>query len=272
MSGVAAKELAQMRATTFEPYTLFRVPPTSGPNLNVSAAGYRHGAQPLPWPPGPESIFVFGGSTAFGYGVSDAETIPSQLGEQTGAFVYNFASPNYSSVQERIRFEQLLLDGHRPRIAVFIDGFSDFIAPYYEPVVFARFRDEGRGLLRGLRRRKMPERRVPDPAAVIERYLANARLIRGACSEFGVRPLFVWQPVPCYAYDGPSEDHGEENDLVDCVRKGYELMAGRFGNIAGFLWLADLQRGRKDRLYIDADHYTAAFSHDIAAEIARHLA
>src|SRR5262249_26348462 len=132
-------EFAQVRAMTFEPYSLFRVRPMRGSYVNVSEAGFRQNGAPLPWPPEAGCVFVFGGSTAFGYGVADGETIPARLGNQLGVAVYNFATPNYTSVQERIRFEQLLLDGHRPSVAIFIDGFSDFIAPYYQPLMFARF-------------------------------------------------------------------------------------------------------------------------------------
>ena len=265
-------EFAKVRAMIFEPYTVFRVPAMTGRYVNVDAAGFRHGARPLPWPPDSDegNVFVFGASTAFGYGVADADTIPSQLGEQLGAPIYNFATPNYTSVQERIRFEQLLLQGHRPRVAVFIDGFSDFIAPFYEPVMFAPFVNatSNHGLFARLLHREKPECRVPDSASVVDRYLANARLIKGTAREFGVHPLFVWQPVPCYQYDGPATEHGSSAPLVEGVRRGYEMMNSRRAELDELLWLADMQRGRTDALYVDPDHYTAAFSREIAARIA----
>ena len=263
-------EFAQVRAMIFEPYTLFRVRPMSGRYVNVSDAGFRHGSRALPWPPDPDCIFVFGGSMAFGYGVADAETIPSRLGEQLGVAVYNFATPNYTSTQERIRFEQLLLHGHRPRVAIFIDGFGDFIAPYYQPLMFAPF-VEALNHRRMFARRKSPALRVPDAAEVLDRYVSNARLIKGVAREFGVRPLFVWQPVPCYEYGGPAEDHGSSAPLIECVQRGYELMSGRRSELGDFLWLADMQRGRTDALYVDPDHYNAGFSAEIASKIAAHL-
>ena len=267
-------EFAQVRAMTFEPYSLFRVRPMRGSYVNVSEAGFRENAAPLRWPPEAGSIFVFGGSTAFGYGVADGETIPAQMEKLLGAPVYNFATPNYTSVQERIRFEQLLLDGHRPRTAVFLDGFSDFIAPYYQPLMFASFADalSPRGPFARLRRRNhSPELRVPDPVQVLDRYVANANMIRSVAGAFSVRPLFVWQPVPCYEFAGPAEDHGDSAPLIECVQRGYTMMSRRKQEIGDFVWLADMQRGRTDALYVDPDHYNAAFSRDIAGKIAEHL-
>jgi hypothetical protein len=273
-------ELVQVRALVFEPYTLFRVRPMTGRYVNVSAEGYRLGRILRPWPPDPSTanIFLFGGSTAFGYGVADSETISSHLEKRIGAAVYNFATPNYTSTQERIGLEQLLLRGQRPDIAVFIDGFSDFIAPFYEPLMMAPFVEATtRGSLLGrlLRRNKRPDCRVPDAAVVVERYIANMRIIRAVCDEFQARPLFIWQPVPCYQYDGPSAGHGDSTALIECVQRGYKILDGRRagGEMPGdFLWLADMQIGRRDALYLDADHYTAAFSSEIAARIAKHLA
>ena len=118
-----------------------------------------------------------------------------------------------------------------------------------------------------------------DPAEVVGRYLANKRLIEGICTSFEVRPLFVWQPVPCYRYDGPlvaphDDDNPVRERLLACIRQGYEIMdarraAGACG--AHFLWLADMQAGRTDGLYVDADHYTPAFSREIAEAIASAL-
>jgi hypothetical protein len=307
------RELIRARSATFEPFTLFRVPPMAGRYVNVAREGYRRGHRGATWPPdrAATTIFVFGGSTTFGYEVTDGETIPSQLADQLTSLtgdssiaVYNFGSPNYSSVQERIRLEQLILDGHVPRVAVFVDGFDDFLWPYYGPVMLRTFAEAlprpsttrlAATTLQAAVRRVAPGRisrlllpgattdvqpgRLPDPGAVIDRYLANKRLIEGICDRFDVRPLFVWQPVPCYHYDGADDlprpaDSRVRDRLLEYIRRGYALMDNRRGAEASgpaFLWLADAQVGRTERLYVDADHYTPAFSGEIARAIAEHL-
>jgi hypothetical protein len=298
-------EFARVRALVFEPYTLFRVRPMTGRTVNVAKHGYRLGSQIDRWPPDPAAanVFVFGGSTAFGYGIADHETIPSRLGEELAdalpgkrPSVYNFATPNHVAVQERIHLEQLLLRGEAPGIAVFIDGFDEFIAPYYAPLMLRPFVHATAGepgrqpfsrtmqqVIGRLLRRSGggdPESSrccLPDPRAVIDEYIVNTRLIRAVCREFAVRPLFVWQPVPCYRYDGEhlyGAGHGSAEALIDCVRAGYELMSARRGReFSGgdFLWLADMQDGRTENLYVDADHYTPEFSREVASRIARHL-
>ncbi|HYH07662.1 MAG TPA: hypothetical protein VEK11_11455 [Thermoanaerobaculia bacterium] len=267
----AAEEFARVRALVFEPYSMFRVAPMRGQFVNVNERGDRETGRAKAWPPPPDAIFVFGGSMAFGYGLADAETIPAQLERATGRDVYNFATPNHNAEQERIRLEQLLLDGARPSVAVFLDGFGEFIAPFYAPLMFRPFVNATRRrsrVERLLKRDAPPVLRLPDAAAVLDRYLANMKLIRGVCTPFGVQPLFVWQPVPCYRYDGPAESHGDGAPLVEIVRQGYELMHAR-----GFdgLWLADMQAGRTESLYVDPDHYNAAFSAEIAQRIAVEL-
>lgn len=264
------RAFAEVRIGTFDPHTVFRAPAVSSGVVNVTTHGYRSNGVVASWPPAPDSVFVFGGSTAFGYGLPDHETIPARLDARMQGAVYNFASPNFSSTRERIRFEQLLVEGNVPGTAIFIDGFSDFIAPYYEPLMFARFQPR-RGVVGRFMSSAAPGR-VPDPAEIVDRYVANVRLTRAGGKEFGVRTVFVWQPVPCYGYAGPAESHGDSAPLIECVREGYDIMARRHTEIADLLWLADMQRGRTEPLYIDADHYNAAFSEDIAAAIARSLA
>src|SRR5262249_54693365 len=162
-----------------------------------------------------------------GHGLFDQETIPSRLAERLSSMrpassfaVYNFACPNHFSVQERIRLEQLLLHGHVPRIAVFTDGFDEFLWPYYAPLMLRPLQQAiprastsqlVARALRALWRRLLAGgdgdaedaggvRGLPDPATVVQNYLTNKRLVEAACRSFSVQPLFVWQPVPCYHY------------------------------------------------------------------------
>lgn len=119
-------------------YTHYRERPSSGQYVNVTEVGYRLNtapdAQPNPWPPPDDAyiIFVFGGSTTFGYGVADDETIPAYLEAALNeaangqpVYVYNFAQGGFFSTMEMIQFQGLLNDGYRPDMAVFIDGHND---------------------------------------------------------------------------------------------------------------------------------------------------
>jgi hypothetical protein len=157
------------RRLEYEPFTEFRERPFAGRYVNVSDEGFRRSRSQGPWPPRPDvlNVFFFGGSTTFGYGVSDDDTIPSHFQDYLSTrlgrpvHVYNFGRGFYYSTQERILFQQLLMEQHIPHVAVFIDGLNDL----WYPDNGAAFSSELRGLVDG------------EDEALVRRWLA-ARLGR----------------------------------------------------------------------------------------------
>ncbi len=125
------------RSYGYEAFTQFRERPFEGKFVNVSEAGYRVSKDQGPWPPDPENynVFMFGGSTTFGYGLPDTQTVASYLQEYMRARmpqrvrVYNFGRGSYVSEQERVLLEELLLGGYVPNLALFIDGLNEFAFP-----------------------------------------------------------------------------------------------------------------------------------------------
>src|SRR5271165_2820586 len=289
----------------YEPFTGYRERPFRGKFMNNDPAGFRLSKDQAPWPPRSDAInvFVFGGSTTYGYGVPDDETIASYLGKCAASSyaparlaVYNFGRGSYFSSQELILFQQLLRAGFVPQVAVFIDGLNEFDHPDGQPRfsgTFKRFMD-GQAPLSGqldnvpaiaaahwLSKRwtnaelsKTTD--YADPAVlegVIDRWLTNKRMIELIADGFGVRPIFVWQPVPVYKYDLRYHPflHSDKNFGVYVRSKyGYALMEnlraqGKLGS--NVLWLADLQQDKAENLYVDAVHYNAPFSSEIASQI-----
>ena len=289
----------------YEPFTGFRERPFHGKFMNNDPAGFRFSKDQAPWPPRSDAVnmFVFGGSTTYGYGLPDDQTIPSYLGECAAtsyvparAAVYNFGRGSYFSSQELILFQQLLNSGFVPKVAVFIDGLNEFDHPNGEP----RFSETLRRFMAGQappssqldnipmiaaahwlsKRWAKPQPAKPkdyaDPAmleAVIDRWLANKRMIELIAADFGVRTIFVWQPVPVYKYDLRYHYFlHTDNGFGVYVRSkyGYALMQdlraqGKLGS--NVLWLADMQQTKAEDLYVDAVHYNAPFSQEIAAQI-----
>lgn len=77
-----------------------------------------------------EKIFMFGGSTTWGYIASDGETIPSMVAQKLNSNVplykiTNFGQPGYYSNQELINLLFLLKDDSVPNLAIFYDGCND---------------------------------------------------------------------------------------------------------------------------------------------------
>lgn len=302
------------RHLSYEPFTEFKEGEFAGKHLNVSPAGFRLGQEPAPWPPDPQrlSVFVFGGSTTFGYGVADAETLPAQLQAQLRrsvpakpVCVYNFGRGFFASTQERILFQQLLLQGRRPAIAVFVDGVNDAVFPADASALSAdldvavrrkngQLRDLGilgrLPLLRPVewlltdasdaRSRELALWHLVNPSGqppsleqmtqwVGTRYLTNARLSAAVGRELGVRTLFVWQPCPFYQFD-PARFPFKFTAGDHFVRASYEHLARRERKEMPehFLWLAEGQEAFAGPLYVDAAHYSPSFNAVLAGRIA----
>lgn len=313
------------RTYTFEPFMQFKERPFAGRYVNVERGGFRRTASQGPWPLQRDTfnIFLIGGSTTFGYGVPDDQTIASHLQRRLNGVlgdrvrVYNFGRGHYYSTQERILFEQLLVAGHAPDLAIFIDGLNEFYHERDEPFQSDELKraTEGRppygelikrvpvgrwmlSLLeaRLLRRAEAGRPSVPSPATsafvkaqdphgiyndsalldvITSRYLANRKIAEATAAEYGVKILFVWQPVPTYCYDlnrhmmaGMNKDFGE----IYYCRYGYPLLLDRIRAsppISNFLWCADMQTNLEDRiLYVDKCHYSAFMCDQVAVRIA----
>lgn len=107
-----------------------------GKHINVNEGGIRRtwnknvGA-------GNESfkIFMFGGSTTWGYGVRDDFTIPSHLSrilseQGFNVEVTNFGELAYVSTQEVIKLLLEIRSGNAPDVAIFYDGGNDVVAAW----------------------------------------------------------------------------------------------------------------------------------------------
>jgi lysophospholipase L1-like esterase len=288
------------RPLIYEPYTQFTEAPYRGKYVNVADAGYRKVENQGPWPPAKENlnVFVLGGSTTFGYGVADSETIPSALQRKiraafgTRVCVYNFGCGFYYSTQERILFSNLLAAGLVPDVAVFIDGLNEFgrrqdvpeFSSHLTQVLNAYFGIHEKASKKSKRAPILLE--PPGDAThegtdqetaltICRRYLRNRDLIAAMARAYGVKTVFVWQPVPTYKYD--LKYHPFRADLAgvhDFSHMGYETMAQLRQTSpppTNELWLADMQETAHELLYVDAVHYSPKMCERIASEIERFL-
>jgi hypothetical protein len=158
----------------YEPFVEFRERPRTGRYVNVFEPGFRRSIGQATWPPRHDApiVFVFGGSTTFGYGVSDDDTVVSLLRvalqknpKYANAQIYNFGQGFYWSTQEAVLFMRLLSSHHNPDIAIFIDGLNEFYYQENTPI-FATEMKQLFALATGKQRS-----RVLDLAAVVGEYL-----------------------------------------------------------------------------------------------------
>jgi hypothetical protein len=73
------------------------------------------------------SVYFFGGSTMWGTGVNDANTIPSLVTQLGGFRSENFGESAWVAHQSLLLLVQLLQDGHRPNVVVFYDGVNEVL-------------------------------------------------------------------------------------------------------------------------------------------------
>ena len=73
------------------------------------------------------SVWFFGGSTMWGDGASDSETIPSHFNSLTNNSVYNFGKGGWVSRQSLNQLINVIGDNNNPSIVVFYDGVNDVI-------------------------------------------------------------------------------------------------------------------------------------------------
>ncbi|MBI5250281.1 MAG: SGNH/GDSL hydrolase family protein [Desulfomonile tiedjei] len=252
----------------YDSYTQFKERPVDDKYVKVDPNGFRIGRNQAPWPPDPKAfnIFVFGGSTTFGYRVDDRSTIASHLQElirkETGvpAAVYNFGRGGYISPQERALFEKLILKGQVPDVAIFIDGLNEFAVPDGEPAHtgdLKKLMARGNVSLWETILEKLPVTRVllsvePEGTSghklrkdlkgldqeqdtdkiltkVIERYLTNKKITTAIAGAFNVTSIFVWQPVPVHEYDQEYNIFGryDFDKEVPLLKPGYLMMAAK---------------------------------------------
>ncbi len=298
------------RELIYEPFTQFTEQEYNGKYLNIDKKGYRESSNNYELQKGihKKNIFMIGGSTTFGYGVKDSNTISSFLQNdlrnrvQEEINVYNFGRSFYYSSQERILIQKLIMEKYIPGIVIFIDGLNEFIHKNDEPIYSSTIRNSF------FSQKKKPEfnllslfnntsikraldyfnkRSSPSTASnydnnnyfdfksVYLRFLENKKLTQAVLNTYRINSLFVWQPISSYKYDQKYHPFSNKGyGIHKYSAEGYK----NFNNYlkvhkqdSNFLWLADMQEKETRSLYIDLVHYSPYMNQMIATKIADHL-
>ena len=126
------REFHATERIVYEPYTIWDRRYYPGDLISIDFGGFR------PTTNNSEAedalqVWVFGGSTAWGEGAPDDETIPSHLAGLMNAWgvdtaVKNLGERGYVSTQEVVFLYRELQAGRRPDVVVFYDGINDAAA------------------------------------------------------------------------------------------------------------------------------------------------
>jgi len=287
------------RPFQYEPWVGFKERARSGTYVNVSDQGFRFTCEETQ---SLESegirVFVFGGSTTFGHGLGDSETIPAHLQRHLSELypshkiqVFNFGRRYYYSLQEATLLVQLIREGRVPTVAVFIDGLNEGQSePHYTKemrFIFDALNGEEHKLvgaylsqtsLMRVIRKVMPQspKRVVkwlDPEEVLSQYQMNKRHIKALGELHGFRPYFFIQPVP--GYRNPYLEHKLMIPRMPLHRVAFlkstmSLLRDTVNHQDSFDLTGLLEHYGKQP-FVDKAHYTSKVCDLIAREIANSI-
>ena len=127
------------RAKNYHPFVLWRSAPLQSPTINIDQSGFRvtPGAQCVE---GAYKVFVFGGSTTWGWGVPDYATVPAYIQQELqkktrkNICVVNMGEEGYYSTHEVLALFLQLKNGRIPNHVIFLDGDNEIMSTYVNAV------------------------------------------------------------------------------------------------------------------------------------------
>lgn len=302
MSVADAGDLLRTTATMryrFAPWVAMRERPTTSRFVNVDEYGIRSNGRPMRGLAElQDAIWFFGGSTTFGYGVADHESIPARIETILGRPAVNFGAAAFFSAQENLRLVQVLRYGYRPSRVVFFDGinescrvvdderanprFEDLLVTYrWEPMEILRPMAYVAGRLRdrlavamGRPRRVDPEDSLtcsgpdgPQSLAVVHARMLTER--RRLCQVYDLECTTFVQPFP--GLHGRHDDyHNLPQTDRDWYRDKFALLEGNW-RAANAVFVTDALDRHPDHAFIDDAHYSQAANLRLAQVMAAHL-
>ena len=275
-------ELLQALRKDYYPYVVWRSPGFSGELLNIDGQGRRvtPGAACVP---GALRVYVFGGSTAWGWGAPDWGTIPAYLQQQLErqyaepVCVVNYGENAYVSTQNVIQLLLLLDSGDVPDAVVFLDGVNDVLAASQNraPLVHQNFEEIAalfekpvHPLVAWVRDLNTVELfhtlarqtglsaatgstgagTAPDDlaGAVARTYLNNYRIVAALAASFQFRYYFFLQP---YILEGDKALTPEEQNMLTGLNWVFNLDAAVTDLFAGTYSQIEASRPEHEYLY-----------------------
>ena len=251
---------------------------------------------------GKKEIWVFGGSTTFGYGVKNDETIPSFIENKmkNNFKVINFGVGHYYSTQERILFNNLLLELPPPYAVIFIDGLNDFnrkykhneskyseitrhkstktseddIKEYFKERFYrlniVRLIKESRSKdIETITKEKLNKQNVIQ---LVKTLINNQKMNESISKKYDIKLINVLQPVPIYedsysTSNVPKDFLPSNQNSNDRLKFGYQTYNLNITN--KILNLSKLKIEKP--MFIDGVHYSPEFNEVIANLITKEL-
>ena len=251
----------QLSGLKYEPFVEFKESHRIGKFTSVSKIGNRCNKNNLidckPPTGGSSEIWIFGGSTVFGYGVKNNETISAYLEQlfNENYRVINFGTGYFNSTQERILFNNLLSKFPPPKAVIFFNGLNEFVnnvgndTSHFSQFINYKINKSSKDdLLHYLRERIVrlnivqlfvektkPQNeltKIKEPENIEKTsniYLNNQKIIKSISENYDIDLLYFLQPVPIFpkSYSTSSVPKYFQRDIdydpgIINVKNGYE--------------------------------------------------
>ena len=219
------EEEDQISKELYRPYTIWGARPGKGELVNVDQKGNRvtlyNSARDEAL-----RIWLLGGSTMFGIGAPDGQTIASHLAQLVNqtwgvdARIYNLGQGAYVSTQEVITVIRNLQMGERPHVIVLYDGYNDAVTAdekvpgahfnfqetrdKFEKVLLPLVRSTGlyraakwvliRRLNLDFRGEANPTARTREAEQAAHILVENYKIVTALGQAYGFIPFFIFQP------------------------------------------------------------------------------
>jgi len=268
----------------------------TGKFVNISEEGFRYThIKDLRLDSTGINIYVFGGSTTFGYRVADESTIPAHIQKiyaerypEKTINVFNFGVPYYYSTQELILLLDLIKNNHIPSIAIFLDGlnegqdepfFTKRMARSFTAINYNKF-EQLKILIADIplfrvinhfiknKNEKQFEEQL-DSITTRDNYVTTKKMISGIADSYNFEAYFFIQPVPGYKNRFANHmfmpDDASLSRLNNLSAK-ITLLEDTVDNINSFS-IANLLQDYEKQPFVDPAHYTSEVGKLIAEQI-----
>jgi lysophospholipase L1-like esterase len=287
------------------PYSYFETEPFQGRYINVGPDGLRRTWNKAEGKDDAR-LFMFGGSTTWGFGARDEGTVPSALSRllaEAGLDVQvkNFGQNSHVSSQEVIVLLKALGREPAPDVVIFYDGANDAGSSLLTGFAGQTFAEKDRarefqllkrpgGLISGLlyssgiarlNRFLEPPRPFPAPPnperadqlarEVVQRYADNVRIVEDIGRARGFQPIFYWQPtVQSKKYRSAYEESLLERDkAVDFFNRVHQYLVAHeaLAHDENFHDLTELFAEEREPCYMDRVHLGEKANGKVAARM-----
>jgi len=231
-------------------------------------------------------IFFFGGSTMFGFNITDKESITSafinvsneKCPDCKSIKVYNYGVLSYYSYNELMLFHHLLTINQRPDIVVFLDGLNDLFMVQASgkrlPWYYFRLKENiynSKDSTLSLFQLHPGQTSTSAAEGAINNYMENVSHIRKISGAFNVTPFFFIQPVPYYNYPGRKNDPVVDSSRNEIIEYGYTVLKSFCDSTQNMYFLGDILSHETKPPFIDEIHYSPHMNRMIAEEIFKRL-